>query len=56
MKSHPCAIDYPVYKQPRPLPAFNQNHVFHTDALFIRMENMVGARSAQFPKMDVLDT
>jgi len=27
--------------------AFINNRVFHTDALFIRMENTVGARSAQ---------
>jgi hypothetical protein len=28
--------------------AFIHNHVFGTDALFIRTKNMVGARSAQW--------
>jgi hypothetical protein len=31
---------------------FIHNHVFGTDALFIRTKNMVGARSAQWPFVD----
>jgi hypothetical protein len=36
----------------------NQNRVFRADALFIRSENTVGARSAQFGAMHatMLDT
>jgi len=32
---------------PQAVFAFINNRVFHADALFIRMENAVGARSAQ---------
>jgi hypothetical protein len=31
-----------------PVVAFIHNRVFHTDVFFIRMENTVGARSAQW--------
>jgi hypothetical protein len=32
--------------RPKTAVAFIHNHVFYTDALFIRIENVVGARSA----------
>jgi len=32
---------------------FFHNRIFSTDALFIRGENTVGARSAQWPRADI---
>jgi hypothetical protein len=44
--NRPRGID-PASDQPQAVVAFIHNPVFHTDELFIRMENRVGARSAQ---------
>jgi hypothetical protein len=39
--------------KPKPLLLFVHDHVFGTDALYIRTENMVGARSAQWPRAEI---
>jgi hypothetical protein len=49
MKSHPHAIGDLVEKQARAIVVFINNRVFRADVLFIRTENTVGARSAQWP-------
>jgi hypothetical protein len=47
MKSTSVANRRSCIKQSQAVFAFINNRVFYTDALFIRIENTVGARSAQ---------
>jgi hypothetical protein len=41
------------YKKTQAVVVFNHNHIFWTDVLFIRPENMVCARGAQVCTSDV---
>ena len=51
-KRHPFSIGDLAENQPRTDLVFIYNRVFYTDVPFIRIEDTVGARSAQWSSID----